>query len=144
MRDRAIARLEESGLAAGADVQIELVQWPSPGQGAALSLIAEHDGAIPATFVGLGERGKPSEAVADEAVDQLLAFEAAGGAAVDPHSADQILLPLALAPGRSEFTVSEVTEHLRTNVDTIAAFLDRTINIEEPEGEGRPGRVVIE
>jgi RNA 3'-terminal phosphate cyclase (ATP) len=144
MRDRVIARLEESGLAAGADVQIELVRWSSPGQGAALSLIAEHDGAIPATFVGLGARGKPSEAVADEAVDQLLAFEAAGGAAVDPHSADQILLPLALAPGRSEFSVSEVTEHLRTNVDTIAAFLERTITIEEPDGEGQAGRIVID
>jgi RNA 3'-terminal phosphate cyclase (ATP) len=144
MRDRALRRLEESGLTAGADVQIETVQWPSPGQGAALSLVAEHDGTMPATFVGLGERGKPSETVADEAVDQLLAFEAAKGAAVDPHSADQILLPLAFAPGRSEFSVSEVTEHLRTNADTIGAFLERTITIEEPEAEGRPGRVVIE
>jgi RNA 3'-terminal phosphate cyclase (ATP) len=139
MRDRAARRLEEAGLSA----EIELVRWPSPGQGAALSLIAEHEGTIPATFVGLGERGKPSEAVADEAVDQLLAFEAVTDAAVDPHSADQILLPLAFAPGRSAFTVSEVTEHLRTNVDTIRAFLDRSISVEEPEAEGQPGRVVI-
>ncbi len=144
MRDRAVDRLEAHGLADGVDIEIELVQWSSPGQGAALSLTAEYDGTtIPATFVGLGERGKPSEAVADEAVDQLLAFEAVPGAAVDPHSADQVLLPLAFAPGRSEFTVSEVTEHLRTNVDTIAAFLDRSITIEAPEAEGRPGRVVI-
>jgi RNA 3'-terminal phosphate cyclase (ATP) len=142
MRDRATWRLEEAGLTA--EVAIETVQWPSPGQGAALSVIAEHDGAIPATFVGLGARGKPSEAVADEAVDQLLAFESVAWAAVDPHSADQVLLPLAFAPGRSDFTVSEVTEHLRTNVDTIGAFLDRSITIEEPEGEGQPGRVVIE
>ena len=74
---------------------------------------------IPATFVGLGERGKPSEAVADEAVDQL-GLRGRRRAAVDPHSADQILLPLAFAPGRSEFTVSEVTEHLRTNVEPSA------------------------
>ena len=47
MRDRAIARLEESGLAAGAEIEIELARWSSPGQGAALSLIAEHDGADP-------------------------------------------------------------------------------------------------
>ncbi len=140
MRDRAVERLEEAGFVA----EIELVRWPGRGQGAALSLMAEHDGTIPATFVGLGERGKPSEAVADEAVDHLLAFEAVNGAAVDPHSADQILLPLAFAPGRSAFSVSEVTEHLRTNVETIMAFLDRSITIEEPEGEGRPGRVVID
>ncbi len=144
MRNRALERLAQSGLAAGVEFEIELVRWPSPGQGAALTLIAEHDATIPASFVGLGERGKSSEAVADEAVDQLLAFEAVEGAAVDPHSADQLLLPLAFATGRSAFTVSEVTEHLRTNVATIAAFLDRTITVEEPEAEGSPGRVVIE
>jgi RNA 3'-terminal phosphate cyclase (ATP) len=140
MRDRAIARLVEHGFAA----EIDLVRWPSPGQGAALYLTAEHDGAIPATFVGLGERGKPSEAVADDAVAELLAFEAVEHAAVDPHSADQILLPLAFAPGRSEFTVSTVTEHLRTNAETIRAFLDRSITIEEPTDDDRPGRVVID
>ena len=140
MRDRAIERLEEHGLTA----EIELVRWPSPGQGAALHLTAEYEGTVPATFVGLGERGKPAEAVADEAVAELLAFEAVEHAAVDPHSADQILLPLAFAEGRSEFTVSEVTEHLRTNVETIRCFLDRKISIDEPRSDGEPGRVVIE
>jgi RNA 3'-terminal phosphate cyclase (ATP) len=140
MRDRTIERLAEHGFSA----EIDLVRWPSPGQGAVLYLTAEHEGTVPATFVGLGERGKPSEAVADEAVAQFLAFEAVEHAAVDTHSADQILLPLAFAPGRSEFTVSEVTEHLRTNVETIRAFLDRTITVEEPQGDDKPGRVVIE
>jgi RNA 3'-terminal phosphate cyclase (ATP) len=99
---------------------------------------------MPATFVGLGERGKPSEAVADDAVGQLLAFDAVERAAVDSHSADQILLPLAIAPGRSEFTVSVITEHLRTNAETIRAFLGRKITIKEPEAEHQPGRVMIE
>jgi RNA 3'-terminal phosphate cyclase (ATP) len=140
MRDRALERLEPHGLAP----ELELVRWPGPGQGAALSLTAEHDATIPATFVGLGERGKPSEAVADEAIDQLLAFEAIDGAAVDPHSADQILLPLVFAPGRSSFSVSQVTEHLRTNAETIRAFLDRPVVIEEAHRENQPGKVVIE
>ena len=141
LRDRAIERLEEHGLTA--DLEIETVRWPSPGQGAALALVAEHDGAIPATFLGLGERGKPSEDVADLAVDQLLAFEAVEQGAVDPHSADQILLPLALAEGRSIYTVTEVTEHLRTNAATICAFLDRQIEIEEPDDPASPGRVIV-
>jgi RNA 3'-terminal phosphate cyclase (ATP) len=135
MQKRAIARLAAKGL----ECAIELVRWPGPGQGAVISLIAEHAESVPATFVGLGERGTLSEAVADLAVDQLLAFEAAIDAAVDLHSADQILLPLAFAPGRSEFTVSEVTEHLQTNVHTIRAFLDRSITVEE----GQPSKVVI-
>jgi len=139
MSDRAIERLEAKGLT----VDIERVRWHSPGQGAALCLTALYEGITPATFVGLGERGKPSEAVADLAVDQLLAFEAVKDAAVDPYSADQILLPLAFTAGRSEFSVSEVTEHLRTNAETIRAFLDRSITIFESERDGEPGRVVI-
>jgi RNA 3'-terminal phosphate cyclase (ATP) len=140
MRDRATERLEGHGFTA----EIELVRWPSAGQGAAIYLTAEHEGTVPATFVGQGERGKPAEAVADDAVADLLAFETVEYAAVDPYSADQILLPLAFAPGRSEFTVSEVTEHLRTNAETIRAFLDRTIIIDQPRDDGAHGRVVIE
>ena len=140
MQKRASSRLAAKGFAC----EIELVRWPGPGQGAAIALIAEHKGTVPATFVGLGERGIPSEAVADQAVDQLLAFEAVADAAVDLHSADQILLPLAFAPGRSEFTVSEVTEHLRTNVETIGAFLDRKITLEEADDECHLAKVVIQ
>lgn len=141
MRDRALQRLEQRGLTS--DLTIETARWPSPGQGAAIALFAEHEDAVPATFVGLGERGKPAEDVADEAVDALLAYEAVDHAVVDPHSADQILLPLAMVEGRSLYTVSEVTEHLRTNAATIASFLERRIEIEEPSLPGDPGRVVV-
>jgi RNA 3'-terminal phosphate cyclase (ATP) len=140
MKKRAIDRLGSEGLLC----EIVLVRWRGPGQGAAISLIAEHEGTVPGTFVGLGERGKPSEAVADEAVDQLLAFESVADAAVDLHSADQILLPLAFAGGRGEFSVSHVSEHLRTNVETIGAFLDRKIAVEGGDGERGAARIVIE
>jgi RNA 3'-terminal phosphate cyclase (ATP) len=142
MRSRAEERLADAGL--DGVLAIDLVEWPSLSPGAALVLSAEREGTAPATFVGLGEKGKPAEAVADEAVDELLAHENAPGAggAVDPHSADQILLPLALTEGRSEYTVSQVTEHLRTNARTIQAFLDREITVEEPTAD-RPGRVVV-
>jgi RNA 3'-terminal phosphate cyclase (ATP) len=140
MRARAAKRLAARGI----DAEIDQIEWPSlPNiQGAAIALTAELTAAPPATFVGLGERGKPAEQVADEAIDELLAFLDTPAGAVDPHSADQILLPLALAQGRSEFTVTAVTEHLLTNAATIAAFLDRGISIEKPAGD-RPGRVVV-
>jgi RNA 3'-terminal phosphate cyclase (ATP) len=96
---------------------------------------------VPALFFGLGARGKPAERVADEAVDQALAYLDSGTAAVDPHSADQLVLPLALAEGPSEFDVSEVSLHLTTNVAVIRRFLDREVFC---EGEvGGPGRVRI-
>jgi RNA 3'-terminal phosphate cyclase (ATP) len=137
LRDRALSRLAERGLPA----EIEMGAMPGKSPGAALSLSAHH-GPVATTFVALGCRGNPSENVADEAVDELLAFEDSA-AAVDPHSADQILLPLALAEGRSAYTVAAVTEHLRTNVDTIGVFLDRPIRIEPADGS-RPARVVID
>ncbi len=140
MRARAESRL------AGRDLAITLADWPSLGhvQGAAIALTAEPTHGAPATFVGLGERGKPAETVADEAVAELLDFLDAPAGAVDPHSADQLLLPLALAPGRSEYTVTAVTKHLRTNIATIAAFLDREIYLVEPDADtDRPGRVVV-
>ncbi|WP_068409379.1 RNA 3'-terminal phosphate cyclase [Planctomyces sp. SH-PL62] len=141
LRDRALSRIADEGW--NVDVEIEAASWPSPGQGAAISLTAVHAGSAPATFVGLGERGKPAELVADEAVDELLDFLGVPDGAVDPHSADQILLPLALAEGRSVYTVSRVTEHLRTNADTIRAFLPREIEIEEAVSPDQPGRVIV-
>ena len=92
-------------------------------------------------FFGLGALGKRAERVADEAVDQLLDYLAAAPAAVDPHSADQIVLPLALAEGPSEFTVTSVTSHLLTNIAIIRNFVEREITC---EGEhGQPGLVRI-
>ncbi len=144
MQKRALERLESEALAGVAD--IEIGNRPG-GPGAWLELTAEFDdpgradGApLTATFVGLGARGKPAERVADEAVDEMLAMLGREGA-VDPHTADQLLLPLAFADGRSSYTVTEVTEHLRTNVGTIKAFLDREIRIEEAEDGG--GRVIV-
>ena len=138
MRDQARSGL----LAAGHEAEITLLDRPGPGQGAAISLVAEFEHGPPATFVGLGARGKPAETVADEAVSQLVAHLGAPGGALDLHNADQILLPLALAPGRSVFTVTEVTEHFRTNVATIAAFLDRSIRVEAMAGSS-VGRVIV-
>jgi RNA 3'-terminal phosphate cyclase (ATP) len=136
MRDRARARLHESGLPA----EVSTINWPGSSPGAAIGLVAQHEQTL-ASFIGLGAPGKPAEIVADEAVEALLAYENSPGA-IDPHSADQILLPLAMAEGRSICTVTEVTEHLRTNARTITSFLDRPIRIEESQ-DGRPGRVVV-
>jgi RNA 3'-terminal phosphate cyclase (ATP) len=66
-----------------------------------------------AGFSALGRRGLPAERVADEAVDQLLAWHASG-AAVDEHLADQLVPFLALASAPSDFTCPRLSPHLRT------------------------------
>jgi RNA 3'-terminal phosphate cyclase (ATP) len=133
---RARVRLEKRGL----DAAIREETWEG-GPGTVLAVVLETT-PVPVLFFGLGARGKPAERVADEAVDGALAYLDSGRAAVDPHSADQLVLPLALAEGSSEYDVSEVTTHLTTNIAAIRRFLDREVVC---EGEvGGPGRVRID
>ena len=96
---------------------------------------------VPTLFCAVGERGKPAERVADEVVDEVIAYMKSGRTAVDPHSADQLLLPLAWATGSSEYRVAEVTRHLTTNIAVIRQFVDREIVCEGEEGG--PGIVRI-
>jgi RNA 3'-terminal phosphate cyclase (ATP) len=95
----------------------------------------------PIVFAAMGERGKSAEAVADQVSDQLHAYLKAAPATLDAHSGDQMLLPLALASGPSEYHVAEVTRHLTTNAQTIRLFLDCEITVEGDEGQ--PGRVCV-
>jgi RNA 3'-phosphate cyclase len=132
---RARFRLEKYGLKA--DIREET--WEG---GPSTVLAVELDTApVPTLFFALGARGKPAERVADEAVDQVIAYLDAGDALVDAHSADQIVLPLALADGPSEYRIAEVTLHLTTNIGVIRRFLERDIVCEGAEGE--PGVVRI-
>jgi RNA 3'-terminal phosphate cyclase (ATP) len=96
---------------------------------------------VPTLFFGLGARGKPAERVADEAADQAVDYLVAAPAAVDAHSADQLVLPLALAEGESHFSVAQVTQHLLTNIAVIRQFVDRAIAC--TGAEGSPGAVTI-
>jgi RNA 3'-terminal phosphate cyclase (ATP) len=96
--------------------------------GAALFLAAEYEN-IRVGFTSLGARGKSSEVVAEEAVGALLA-QKESGAALDRHLADQMLLPLAFASGRSTFTCEVTTRHLRTNAWVIEQFGVARVEIE--------------
>jgi RNA 3'-terminal phosphate cyclase (ATP) len=101
-------------------VQIEPLRVRATCPGAGIFLVAEYE-ALAASFSALGRQGKPSEAVADEAVAALRGHHASG-AAVELHLADQLLLPLAIAAGPSAFTLARPTAHLATNAWTIEQF----------------------
>ncbi|MFB6171508.1 MAG: RNA 3'-terminal phosphate cyclase [Haloarculaceae archaeon] len=91
---------------------------PSDSPGSAVLVRAEYEHTV-AGFAALGERGKPAEAVAGDAVAAFEAFHDGEGA-VDPHMADQVMLPLALAGGRVR--IPRVTDHVRTNLAVVRAF----------------------
>ncbi|MDB5312604.1 MAG: 3-terminal phosphate cyclase [Gemmataceae bacterium] len=119
---------------------IPLEEWEgSLGPGSVAGVIFRQ-APVPTLFFGLGERGKPAETVADEAADEAIRYRDMK-APVDPHSADQLLLPLVFSPDASEYRTSDVTRHTTTNIDTIRKFVDRDISLDAPEGA--PGTVRI-
>jgi RNA 3'-phosphate cyclase len=132
---RASARLQQYGL----QVRLREETWPG-GPGTVLAVELDTT-PVPTLFFALGARGKPAERVADEAVDQVIAYLDSGEALVDAHSGDQLVLPLALAEGPSEYRVALVTRHLTTNIAVIRQFLERDIVCEGQEGA--PGVVRI-
>ncbi|QDU20701.1 RNA 3'-terminal phosphate cyclase [Urbifossiella limnaea] len=136
---RQARRLSVRLKADGVESHIPLEEWEAANPGTVAAVIFRQ-APVPTLFFGLGERGKPAESVADDAADEALRYRAAA-APVDPHSADQLLLPLVFSPDGSTFRTSEVTRHLTTNIDTVRAFVDREVVLEGREGE--PGTVRV-
>lgn len=128
-------RLDEAGYAS--DINIE--SWPG-GPGTVIGLIVPTQ-PVPTFFFSIGERGKRAEAVADDAVRQTLAY-LARPPAIDEHSGDQLVLPLALSPEKSHYAVQCLTEHVCTNVGVMNQFLPRPIRCLGKVGE--PGSVEFE
>lgn len=105
----------------GVPVRVEMRDLPSNGAGAAVVLVAECEQGI-GGWTSLGERGKPMERVALEALRDFQNWFASG-ASVDAHLADQLVLPAALIPHTSRWTTAEVTDHLRTVLWVAQQFL---------------------
>jgi RNA 3'-terminal phosphate cyclase (ATP) len=111
------------------DAKIKTLNLPSPGKGTFIQLTAHFSNGAQACYTALGARGKPAEQVADESVDQLLAFLKSDGT-VDQYVADQLLLPLSLIKGSSRFRTNQISPHLLTNAYVIEQFLPAEIVID--------------
>jgi RNA 3'-terminal phosphate cyclase (ATP) len=83
----------------------------------------------------LGERGKRAEIVGDEAAHAILK-ELKAPSTVDVYLADQLVPYIALAEGKSELRVREMTKHLETNLYITQQFLDVEFEIEEERTRG--------
>ena len=124
--------------AVGLHATTHLLNPSSVGPGTCVWILAEYAGGVRAGFTGYGRQGYPAERVADDAVNAFLAFHA-GDAPVDPHLADQLVLPLCLTDQPIAFRTSEITQHLLTNIWVVAQFLGECFEV---AGElGRPGEV---
>ena len=81
----------------------------------------------------LGARGKPAAAVGKEAADAMISV-LKSGAAVDNHSSDQLIPFMAMAKGRNEISVREITEHCKTCIGVAETFFGKRFEIIQ-EGE---------
>jgi len=98
----------------------------SAGPGNVAAIILEHE-KVTEIFTGFGKHGVKAEALAkaaaSEAQEYLTAADTDGTpVATGEYLADQLLLPMALLAGGT-FTTSELSQHSRTNMDIIRAFL---------------------
>lgn len=78
----------------------------------------------------IGELGKRAEAVGTEAAERFLE-SALAQVPVDPFLADMMVLPLALAKGRSKYRIARATEHLRTNLKVASQMVGCRYGIEQ-------------
>jgi len=103
---------------------VEVVSSRGPGNVVLLEVESEH---VTELFTGFGERNVRAETVAENAASQARRY-LASDAAVGEHLADQLLLPLTFAKG-GIFTTVPLSRHAQTNIDTIARFLSRRIQV---------------
>ena len=105
----------------------ETVPHPKgPGNAVVLEFEAEQ---VTAIFSGFGERGRPAEEVAREAVEAAKAWLQAD-VPVDEYLADQLLLPMALA-GSGSFRTTRPSLHTITNAEVIHRFLSVRITMQQ-------------
>lgn len=101
---------------------------PSISPGSALCIVAEFERTVFGASA-LGARGRMAEQVGSDAAERFLT-EFNSDACLDRHMADQILPYMALARESSSVTVSEITEHCRTNMWVIEQFIEGRFEVQ--------------
>ncbi len=104
------------------DVDIETQYTDGESRGAGIVLVAEFENGLLGSNA-LSARGQSPERCGRDAAKDLL-NELRSGATVDVHTADQLLPYMAMAGGESSFTVSRISRHLLSQMDTLESFLD--------------------
>jgi len=103
--------------------------YPTQCSGSQICLIAEFENTTIGTD-NLGKLGKRAEDVGKEAALELLKEQKSQGC-LDKHLADQILPYLAITAGKSHVTVSEISNHCKTNAWVIERFIDGKFQIKD-------------
>ncbi|MBN2490426.1 MAG: RNA 3'-phosphate cyclase [Planctomycetes bacterium] len=128
--EHAIERLQASAIPAVGGTETLISEAP----GAVVQLIGLFSSGQRIVCSSLGKKGQSAEEVAGLACAELLEFLTTRGN-VDVHLADQLLLPLALAPEAGEYVAPMMTRDLSAGARVINTFFPGRIVL-EPIGRG--------
>ncbi len=110
------------------DIDIDLQRTEGSSQGAGLVLVAEYENGMIGSNA-LSSRGHPPDKCGKDAANDLLR-EIESGATMDVHTADQLLPYMAMSEEPSCFSVSRISKHLLSQMDTLESFLDVRFGVE--------------
>jgi RNA 3'-terminal phosphate cyclase (ATP) len=140
LADRKVAERQASEAerllkARGLESKIRIVNdFSNPLQkGSSLVLWAETDKGVILGSDSIGELGKTSELVAQEAVKGLLE-EIDAEATVDVHMADMLVPYVALAEGESIYLTRMFSDHLESNIWLAEEILGVKFDVEKTDG----------
>ena len=107
--------------------QTALEKTFSPGT--SITLVAHCENTILGAD-NIGKLGIRAEDIGKQCANELIA-SIKSNAALDKWVADQILIFLALANGKSQVTVEQLTEHCQTNIRVIEEMLDVKLEVDK-------------
>jgi len=111
-----------------ADVEFDIQKTDGDSRGAGIVLTAEFENGLLESNA-LTSRGHTADKAGEDAAADLIR-EMTSGATMDVHNADQVLPYMAMAEGKSCFTVSRISKHLLSQMDTLESFLDVKFGVE--------------
>ncbi len=118
-------------LAKYGDVDFEVQRTEGDSRGAGIVLVAEFENGMLGSNALTSRGHSPEKAGEDAAADLIKEMDS--GATMDVHTADQVLPYMAMAGGRSGFSVSRISRHLLSQMDTLESFLDVKFGVERKE-----------
>ena len=108
---------------------LKYVNTLSPGS--ALTIVNKYEKGGIKGFSTIGERGISAESIGSMALSHFgkLNIETS----IDSYAADQLIVPIALAKGKSCITTDIISNHTKTNIEVVKRILDIQIEVERTE-----------
>ena len=131
MKNREVAErqiksfITHANLPVDPNIKVNYVRSLNPGSG--LTVITKYADSSQGCFV-VGEKGINSEIIGRICAKNW-SLQYSNPAPVDPFAADQLIVPMAFAEGKSQIKTYELTQHTKTNIQLVKKLLGIPIEV---------------